>query len=258
MQAKAVQGIAIGFFNIGQYEEALEYLKMFVELTGDLNDHGTEQALNQKRLGMCYIYLERFEESLVCFKKALQIIRDWSEKAQEAIISEWCGYCSRFIEGQRKEAIEFYEEAKNISKEVGEKYQEYRTNQAIGNILGDTGDYEGAKQYYEEAIEIATELHDRHRKGTSFLNLASVCHKSGDDDIAVKWYREALNVAKELDDHLLQEKCLTGQGIAWFYRGDAQQAIDMLRAARNSTEQESESGNLLESVVLNVKYTMYL
>ncbi|CAB4038342.1 tetratricopeptide repeat, partial [Paramuricea clavata] len=242
VQANAVQKLGSISFNIGEYEEALKYSKILVELIENPDHRGIKQALAQKRLGMCYAYLGRFEEGLTCFKKALKLVCNHSEKAVEGVINEWCGYCSRFITGKDQEAITFYEKTKTIAKQVGKKYEEYRSNQAIGNILSNTGDYLKAKEYYEQAMDIALELSDKHCEATSCLNLASVCSKDCDYEMARKWYEKALDIlGAERNDHLLHEKALTGSGVTLFNLGDTKKAIKLIQEAQTFAKNKNDT-----------------
>lgn len=244
MEENAIHGLGYISFNDGNYEDALKYSKTFVELTDDPDNHGMKQALAHKRLGMCYTYVGRFEEGLKCFNKALEIVSERSDEVAKRILHEWCGYCCRFLVHQQHGAIEFYEKSKEISKQIGDKYQEYHTTQAIGNILSNTGDYQKAKEYYEEALKIALERHDKYCEGTICLHLASVCIKDGDFKTAIEWYKKALDIFRtEPKDPLLQEKALTGLGVAWLQLGDNEKAIESIEEAEKIAKTEAGTGN---------------
>ena len=132
-------------FNNGKYEEALEHSKIFVELTDGPDNGGMKQALAHKRLGMCYAYVGIFEKALTCFNKALEIVSESSDEVAGRILHEWGCYCCRFLADQHQETTAFYETSKAFFKQIGDKYQEYYTTQAIGNIHRDMGDYQKAK-----------------------------------------------------------------------------------------------------------------
>ena len=259
VQTNAVHGLGSVAFNNSKYDEALTYTEMLVQLTDKLNNRGTKQALAQKDLGMCYAYLGRFEEGLTCFKKALEIIRDLPERDLEGNINEWCGYCCRFIEEKHQEGITCYERAKEIAKQVGGKHQEYRSNQAIGNILNNTGNFVKAKEYYEKAIDIALQLSDKHCEATSCLTLASVCSKDCDYEVAKEWYQKVLaSLGTEPNDHFLHEKALTGLGIALFSLGDTKEAIESIQKAKTFAKEETGRGIVIKNCFTLWKYNVYM
>ena len=238
--------LASTFQQLKQYEKAIESYRKALDISKELKDINVQTSL-----GMCYAYLGRFEEGLTCFEKALEIIRDLPEKDLEGNINEWCGYCSSFIEGRYQEGITFYERAKEIAKQIEEKCQEYSSNQAIGNILGNTGNHAKKKEYYEEATDTALEHGDKHCEATSCLNLASACIKDCDYEVAKKWYEKVLNIlGTQPNNHLLREKALTGLGIALFSLGDTKEAIESIQKAKTIAKEETERGIVIKHYYL--------
>ena len=214
------------------------YLKA-EEISVDLADR-KEEANACLMLGHTFRQLKKHEKAIKSYQKALSINKEMKnkemqgvcfEKGVEGIINEWCGNCCLFIADQHQEAMTFYENAKEIAKQVGEKYQEYRTNQAIGNIICNIGNYEKAKENYQKALTVAVELGDIHCEGTSFLNLATVCGKNCDHEMAIEWYENALYI----DDDILKEKALTGLE-------DTKKAIEEIQEAEKLAK-DSDTGN---------------
>ncbi|CAB4034833.1 tetratricopeptide repeat, partial [Paramuricea clavata] len=234
-----------------QFNAAVQSYLKAEEISHDLGDRN-EEASACLMLGHIFRQLKKHEKAIKSYKKALSINTEIKgkemqgvcfEKALEGIINEWCGYCCLYIAGQRQEAITSYKNAKEIAKQVGEKYQEYRTNQAIANILCNIGNYEKSKEYYQEALTIAVELGDRHCEGTSCLNLATVCGKDCDYEMAIEWYEKALYIVRtHVNDDILKKKALTGLGIAWFKLGDTKKAIEEIQEAQKLTK-DSDTGN---------------
>ena len=172
--------------------------------------------------------------------KALEMVAGNSHLPLQGVIDEWCGYCCCHIDNKREEAIEFYTKSKDIANQIGEKCQGYRSNQAIGNILSNSGKYEQARKYYEECLTIAVELEDRIREGQSCLNLASVYCKDKEYETAIKWYKDTLAIFEK--DDVLKEKAFTGLAVAWFNLGNTQKAIESIRKARNFGAKQTDEG----------------
>ena len=251
LQKEAYTNLGHVYYKNCEYKAAVKsYLKV-QEMSHDLGEK-KEEWHACLMLGHTFRQLKQHENAIESYRKALGINKELedegiqrndSEKDQEGIINEWCGYCCHFI-GQHQEAITFYEKAKEIAKQVGDKYQEYRTNQAIGNTLCNIGNYAKANVNYQEAFRIAVKLGDKHCEGTSCLNLASVCSKDCDYEIAIEWYEKALNVfGTEFDDHILKEKALTGLAIAWFKLGNTRKATESVQRAQKISKEETDKGN---------------
>ncbi|CAB3982706.1 tetratricopeptide repeat [Paramuricea clavata] len=177
-----------------QFNAAVKSYLKAEEIPLDLADRN-EEASTCLMLGHTFQQLKKHEKAIKYYKKALSINKEMKdkemqrgcfEKALEGIINKWCGYCCLFVADQLQEGITFYENAKEIAKQVDNKYQEYRTKQAIGNILCNIGNYKRSKEYYQEALTIAVELDDRHCEGTSCFNLATVCGKDCDYEMAIE------------------------------------------------------------------------
>jgi tetratricopeptide (TPR) repeat protein len=204
--------------------------------------------------------LEQHEKAVEYYVKALSINKEQKgegmqkNRDQKSIINEWCGYCCRFIAGKQEEAIRSYERAKEIAKQDGGKYQEYRANQAIGNILWKT-DHFKAKNYYQQALENAKELSDKYCEGTSYLGLAAVGIKEYDYEMARKWYEKALVIFESKHiDHILKGKALAGLGIVWFNLGNDRKSIELFQKARKSANEKTDKGIFLAT---NVKMLIY-
>ena len=260
-QAQAVHGLGSILFNNNEYEEALAYTKILVKLTDDdTNSDEPKQALAQKRLGMCYTYLGRMEEALCCFQKALDIIFDHPENVLEGILNEWCGYCCQLIEDKHQEGIKFYEKAIVIAKQYGELNQEYRSIQAIGNILTIAGGYEEAKQYYKKAAKTAMKLAigNKYCEASSRLSLASVCIKDCDYEMAKNEYEKVLDILNAQPNHdLLREKALTGLGVAFFNLGDTEMAVENIEKAKTFAKEETKTGKYYK-LLYSVKIQHFL
>jgi tetratricopeptide (TPR) repeat protein len=227
-----------------QFNAAVKSYLKAEEISLDPADR-KEEWHTRLMLGHTFRQLKKYEKAIESYQKALSINKEMKEKALEGIINEWCGYCCLFIAGQRQEAITFYENAKEIAKQVGDKYQEYRTNQAIGNILCNIGNYKKSKEYYQEALTVAVELGDRRCEGTSCLNLATVCGRDCDYEMATEWYEKVLYLVRtEVNDDILKEKALTGLGIAWFNLGDTKKAIEEIQKAQKlAKDSDTCTGN---------------
>ena len=255
------------YYKSCMFDAALKSYLKAEELLNDL-DESQQEANDYLMVGHTLRQLKQHDKAIEYYGKALSIDKEVNgeeieryrhKKCLKRIINEWCGYCCRFVAGKHEEAITFYEKAKEIAIQDGEKYQEYRTNQAMGNIFCSTGNFEKAKNYHQEALENATELQDKHCEGTSYLDLASVSSKEFDFEMAQKMYEKALYVFEtEHYDHILKEKALIGLGIAWFNLGKTQKATETIRRARKVAKDESDKGIFWQPTldILSIMHTI--
>jgi tetratricopeptide (TPR) repeat protein len=120
----------------------------------------------------------------------------------------------------------------------------------LGNTFQQLKQEEKAIESYQKAINISKELKDeemqmiaKQRLGISCLTLASVCSKDRDYETAVRWYEKALDVfGTKRNNRLLREKALTGLGVAWFNLGCTEKAIESIQKAQKFAKTETDTG----------------
>ena len=67
--------------------------------------------------------------------------------------------------GEPKKAIEYYEQALKISREIGDRRGEGNDLGNLGIAYSDLGEPRKAIEYYEQALKIAKEIGDRQNEG---------------------------------------------------------------------------------------------
>ena len=192
---------------------------------------------NYKTFMNYYIYYNVANE----YFNALDHIHDhYDATTNRADISDSEG---SFISEEK--AIRFYKRAKDIAKQDGAKYTEYRTNQAIGKIFFNSNDFEQAKSYYRQSLVIAMELHDKHCEGTSCLDLASVASEESDYETGREWYEKALYIGTEHDDQILKEKARTGLNIVNSILAKPRNATKRIESTQTVEKMETDKGMYL-------------
>ncbi len=167
--------------------------------------------------------------------------------------------------GKIEEAIKNYKEAAQIAG-AGD-YDDIKANayQYLGNIYTETSQHMKAIECYQKARKVDA-CHKRDKwELTAYLRLRynhlearqhMECIKYYKEAVilasyftdqknrAVEWYKKALNLTK-FSDHveLLQEKTLTGLGLAWENRGDIENATESIQEAGKFVKKETDASN---------------
>ena len=157
----------------------------------------------------------------------------------------------QFVLGEYPRALEYFVEALDLARSLGDTRTEgiLRTN--IGNVLSEVGDLEGALQAYRKSLAIHRESHDEYGISLSLGNLGEILHRIGD-------HREALRICDELlgmpttrsnaDLHapmlLLRSRAHAALGNHLEAQDSAEEALELHRSSHNPAGQAEALSNL--------------
>jgi tetratricopeptide (TPR) repeat protein len=133
--------------------------------------------------------------------------------------------------GDAKKAIDYYEQALKIAREIGDIRGEGNRLGNLGNAYSALGDAKKAIDYYEQALKIAREIGDRRGEGADLGNLGLAYSALGDAKKAIDYYEQALKIAREIGDRRGEGNHLGNLGLAYSALGDAKKAIDYYEQA---------------------------
>ncbi|CAB4038492.1 tetratricopeptide repeat, partial [Paramuricea clavata] len=240
----AYLGIGSAFKNTGDLKSSRKYYVEALTVAKQLNDARLEREAHIK-LGHVYYECGEFDAALKSYLKAQEISR--SEKKVPVRGQSLPGLFylygrqgqDRFLHRVISRVLDSRKDVANIS--IGFM---------LGNTFQQLKQEEKAIESYQQAINISKELKDKEmqmiakqRLGTSCLTLASVCSKDRDYETAVRWYKEALDAfGTEPNNCLLREKALTGLGVAWFNLGCTEKAIESIQDAQKCAIKEADTG----------------
>ena len=109
----------------------------------------------------------RSQKAIACYEQALahRASRAKNRQGEGAWLGN-LGNCYADL-GQTARAIEYYEQALAIAREIGDRRGEGTDLGNLGNCYADLGQTARAIEYYEQALAIAREIGDRRGEGTS-------------------------------------------------------------------------------------------
>jgi len=119
--------------------------------------------------------------------------------------------------GQTARAIEFYEQALAIQREIGDRRGEGNQLSNLGSCYADLGQTARAIEFYEQALAIAREIGYRRGEGCRLGGLAQTCSDLGKYDDAIRYARESVKIGDEINspqilceyNHTLAAACLS-------------------------------------------------
>lgn len=134
--------------------------------------------------------------------------------------------------GRFDKALEFYK------KGLAVKPDDFNANVVTANALFDSARFEEAETYYSKAVEInPKDINARTDLGTTFVE-----RKEPDYDRAIKEFRSALQIDPK------NGPTLYSLGIAYFRKGDAENAQKTLRQLERANPTSELSGRLKQNI----------
>ena len=150
--------------------------------------------------------------------------------------------------GQTKKAIEYYERALVIAKEIGNRRNESITLGNLGNAHSDLGQIEKAIEYNKKALAISGEIGDRRNESITLGNLGIAYSALGQVEEAIEYNKKALAIAREIGDRRNEITNLGNLGNAYNALGQVKKAIEYseqaLAIAREIRDRRNESTTL--------------
>ena len=128
--------------------------------------------------------------------------------------------------GDPRKAIEHYEQALMISREIGDRRGEGNNLGSLGLAYSDLGEMRLAIEYYEQALMISRKIGDRRGEGADLGNLGNAYRNLGETDNAIEYYQQALVIAKEIGDRKNEGNWLGDMGLAYADLGEPRKAIE--------------------------------
>ena len=133
--------------------------------------------------------------------------------------------------GQYPQALEQYQQALAILREIGDRAMEGVTLNNIGLVYASLGQYPQAKEQYQQALAIVREIGDRATEGTTLNNIGEVYRKLGQYPQAKEQYQQALAIVREIGDRATEGKALNNIGAVYAHLGQYPQAKEQYQQA---------------------------
>ncbi len=155
---------------------------------------------------------------------------------QKALIVSYIASVSNVL-GQKQQALNYYEQALRIMREVGDRPGEGTTLNNLGHVYDDLGQKPKALDYYEQALRLRREVGDRPGEGTTLNNLGGVYSDLGQKQKALEYYEQALGIRREVGDRYGESTTLHNIGTIYFDQHRYDVALACFLLARSIFEQ---------------------
>ena len=149
---------------------------------------------------------------------------------QEATLFYYLGQAQDVL-GKKSEALDHYQQALTIYREVGDRISEGSTLNNLGLVYDSLGKKSEALDYYQQALVIGREVGDSRGEGVTLNNLGSVYNSLGKQSEAQDYYQQALVIGREVGDSRGEGVTLNNLGLVYDSLGKKSEALDYYQQA---------------------------
>jgi CHAT domain-containing protein/Tfp pilus assembly protein PilF len=129
-------------------------------------------------------------------------------------------------QGRYQEALELYEKALVICKEIGDKALLGITLNNIGTVYNNLGQYQKALDYFQQSLVIRKHLGDKSGESATLNGIGGVYYSLGQYQNALDYYQQSLIIRKHLGDKSGEGAILSNIGLVYDSLGQYQKALD--------------------------------
>ena len=230
-EAKKYYEEGIRFYNKGQIEDAIQYMKKAINIYPDA-------AGIYMDIGVMYFLLNNSEETIRHETIALNLYKKFSNKEGEAFAHFWLGR-SYAMAGQKEMAIDSFKEVVKLKPEFA--YAHY----GLGVAYMFLGDFEKAIESFNEVIKINPD------HGPAHQDIGSAYFVIGKLDSAIEHQEIALKLSQKFSNKEAEADSLSSLGILNVWQGKDilslnyfQRALSIFRELKNLTGEV----NILNSI----------
>jgi tetratricopeptide (TPR) repeat protein len=123
------------------------------------------------------------------------------------------------------QAINYYEQALALSRQVGDKAGEATTLNNIGGVYNALGEKQQALAYYEQALALWRQVGDKAGEAATLNNIGRVYDDLGEKQQALAYYEQALPLRRQVGNKAGEANTLNNIGGVYDDLGEKQQAL---------------------------------
>ena len=152
--------------------------------------------------------------------------------------------------GEVPKAIEHYQQALEISRDIGDRRGEGNHLGNLGNAYAGLGEMPKAIEHHLQALEISREIGDRRGEGNHLGNLGSAYARLGEVLKAIEHHQQALEISREIGDRRGEAADLGNLGLAYARLGEMPKAMEHYQQALEIFETVGQAPQAMQTRML--------
>jgi len=150
-------------------------------------------------LGVSFDYLGQLDSALICFDKAIDILRIQPNKLYLAKVYK-AKANSLCLLNKNKEALNYYVKSLDLFKVIKHPREEAALLMGIGNVYSSTKFYDLALNYYNQALSYFLEAKDSVFVSYLYTNISEVYSAQNLFEKELEYQRKSLSLKEQLND----------------------------------------------------------
>lgn len=195
------------YLKLQSYNEAMNNLKLGMELSVALNDNEEIASLNNS-IGVYYFKLKNYDLALEYYKKAEKYYL--SQKNETKLITSYnnIGVINK-EQGNNEMALTYYTKSLELVKKLFGENKKYIVGlNNIGNLYRSKKDFQKSIDVLKEALDRSIEQNHPYYEALCSHNLACTYEVMNEYDLVLKFAQRSLNISEELNTPtLILENC---------------------------------------------------
>lgn len=274
-EAYALKNIAIVHYYQGKYLDALDYYQQALAIFTELHDNvGISNIASN--IGVVYYDQGDDVKALENYLTSLKYAELAGDKLRMLTALNNIGGVYNMKPATYSKALDYYQQALPICKELDKKQELGAISVNIGSIYYERNDDKKALQYFNQALAA---YGNSEGSVNAYNALGKLYNREGRFDLALKNHSQALALAEKLNVKISMTQSLRGVGDSYAKKGDYKTAIsyylkaeapaleikanhelkDLYEATYRTYAQLGDYGNAFkyQSLLSNVKDTLY-
>jgi CHAT domain-containing protein/predicted negative regulator of RcsB-dependent stress response len=204
-----LSNIALVYFEIGKFEESLNYLKKEKELYENKGD-SVGIAYVFENMGNVFFKMMDFEEefgdsAVVLYKRSLEILRKKQKGIEEANVMNNIGLVFQ-ERGEIEEALDKFEIALEKYREEGYTVGQAQVYSNIANIYMEKKEYGKAVENFKKASDLVTEFNLPGFRATILASLGLAYKKAEMGEKGIAFLSEAIGIIEDIRGNLVTQE----------------------------------------------------
>lgn len=233
--AKALNAVGAVYFDLGNFDSALDFFSKSLERSREIGDTRREiAALNN--IGEVYREQKNTEEALRYYFAGLALAEKLEDPETMGNLLLGAGIVYTNTENCDR-AVEYITRALTCSEKISDNITRAHCLTNLGNIYQKKGDCQRSEELYKESLEISRSTGNLREEAEILVQMGELREDTGDNEDALEYYERALKTGREIKAKPVVLLCLGAISRIYEGRGDYSTA---LRRFKEFYELESE------------------